>query len=274
MLNLLSVAASYGLLVAVFRFGVGAGLLGVHRSGADRGLDPDLAVRHAVRPLDGLRGVPRVADARGLGRGGATTPRPSRSGWSAPGGVITAAALVMTVVVRRLRRRQRSGTAAVRPGPGARRPHRRDARAGVARPVADGRSRPLELVAAGRLRPAAPSSVSRRHSMKRKPLLLALAATSLFLAAPTGGAAVSPTVRLAIAHVAAHCHVWRTSTKTLGAVDEDHRQTRNAARRPLRLPDGLRLRADERADASRSAIRARTRAARARSSSARPASTG
>ena len=32
LLNLLSVAAAYGLLVAVFRFGVGAGLLGVHRS--------------------------------------------------------------------------------------------------------------------------------------------------------------------------------------------------------------------------------------------------
>jgi hypothetical protein len=51
--------------------------------------------------------------------------------------------------------------------------------------------------------------------MKRK-AMIALAATALFLAAPAGGAVVSPTVRLAIAHVVSHCHVWRTSTKTLG----------------------------------------------------------
>jgi len=52
--------------------------------------------------------------------------------------------------------------------------------------------------------------------MKRKPLLIALAATGLLVAVPTGGAIASPTVRLGIAHVAAHCHVWSTSTKTLG----------------------------------------------------------
>jgi hypothetical protein len=53
--------------------------------------------------------------------------------------------------------------------------------------------------------------------MKRKPLLLALVASALFVGAPAGGAVASPTVRLAIAHVVSHCHVWRTSTKTLGA---------------------------------------------------------
>jgi hypothetical protein len=42
-------------------------------------------------------------------------------------------------------------------------------------------------------------------------------AAALTLAAPAGAAAVSPTIRLAIAHVVRHCHVWRTSTKTLGA---------------------------------------------------------
>jgi hypothetical protein len=35
--------------------------------------------------------------------------------------------------------------------------------------------------------------------------------------APSGTAAVSPTVRLTIAHVVRHCHVWRTTTRTLGA---------------------------------------------------------
>jgi putative drug exporter of the RND superfamily len=39
----------------------------------------------------------------------------------------------------------------------------------------------------------------------------------LALAAPGTAAAASPTVRLAIAHVVQHCHVWRTSTKLLGA---------------------------------------------------------
>ena len=84
LLNLLSVAASYGLLVAVFRFGVGAGAARRPALRADRRLDPDLPVRDALRPLDGLRGVPRVEDARVVGRGATTTSRPSRSGSSAP----------------------------------------------------------------------------------------------------------------------------------------------------------------------------------------------
>jgi hypothetical protein len=53
--------------------------------------------------------------------------------------------------------------------------------------------------------------------MKRKRLVLALATIVLLVGALAGGAAASPTVRLVIAHVAEHCHVWKTSTKTLGA---------------------------------------------------------
>ena len=52
--------------------------------------------------------------------------------------------------------------------------------------------------------------------MRRKHLVVALAATVLSLAAPAGGAVASPTVRLAIAHVVSHCHVWRTPTNLLG----------------------------------------------------------
>jgi uncharacterized membrane protein YdfJ with MMPL/SSD domain len=62
-LNVLSVAASYGVLVLVFRFGVGKDLLGLYTVPADRGLDPDLPVRDALRPLDGLRGLPGQPDA-------------------------------------------------------------------------------------------------------------------------------------------------------------------------------------------------------------------
>jgi hypothetical protein len=43
-----------------------------------------------------------------------------------------------------------------------------------------------------------------------------IAILTAFLAAPIGGAVASPTVRLAIAHVVAHCHVWKTTTKLLG----------------------------------------------------------
>jgi hypothetical protein len=42
-------------------------------------------------------------------------------------------------------------------------------------------------------------------------------AAALSVATPAGAAAVSPTVRLTIAHVVRHCHVWRTSTRTIGA---------------------------------------------------------
>lgn len=42
-------------------------------------------------------------------------------------------------------------------------------------------------------------------------------AAGLALAAPVGVAAVPQTVRLTIAHVVRNCHVWRTSTKSLGS---------------------------------------------------------
>jgi hypothetical protein len=53
--------------------------------------------------------------------------------------------------------------------------------------------------------------------MMRKSLLVVLATIVLFLASPAAGAIASPTVRLVIAHVVSHCHVWKTATKTLGA---------------------------------------------------------
>jgi len=52
--------------------------------------------------------------------------------------------------------------------------------------------------------------------MRRRPLLTAATAAVLFLAAPAGGAVTSTTMRLAIAHVVSHCHVWKTTKATLG----------------------------------------------------------
>jgi hypothetical protein len=51
----------------------------------------------------------------------------------------------------------------------------------------------------------------------RSRLGLLAAVGALAVVGPASGAAVSPTIRLAIAHVAQHCHVWRTSKKLLGA---------------------------------------------------------
>ena len=65
-LNLLSIGAAYGLLVVVFKWGAGERRR-PHLLRPDRGLDPRDAVRDALRPLDGLRGVPRQPDARGVG---------------------------------------------------------------------------------------------------------------------------------------------------------------------------------------------------------------
>ena len=61
--NLLSVGAAYGVIVAVFQWGW---LGGGHRHRghrADRSLDPAHDVHHPLRPVDGLRGVPAVAHA-------------------------------------------------------------------------------------------------------------------------------------------------------------------------------------------------------------------
>ena len=56
-LNLLSVAAAYGVLVATFQWGWGEHLLGFKSYGGDLAVAADVHVRAPVRALDGL---PRV----------------------------------------------------------------------------------------------------------------------------------------------------------------------------------------------------------------------
>jgi hypothetical protein len=46
--------------------------------------------------------------------------------------------------------------------------------------------------------------------------LVPLAAAVALLAAPGGGATTPKTIRLGIAHVVSHCHVWRTPARLLG----------------------------------------------------------
>ena len=75
-LNLLSVAAAYGVLVIVFQHGVGKGLLGVRLRSRDRRRRAAAPVRDPVRPLDGLPRVHPEPDPRDVrprqehGRGG------------------------------------------------------------------------------------------------------------------------------------------------------------------------------------------------------------
>ena len=56
-----------------------------------------------------------------------------------------------------------------------------------------------------------------RRRLRGSVALAATAVAAVLLAvSPHEAAATVPTVRLFIAHVAAHCHVWRTARRTLG----------------------------------------------------------
>ena len=154
-LNLLAIAATYGLIVIVFKYGIGAELLGLYRARPGGGMDPDLPLRDALRALDGLRGLPRLADARVLGRGGdergggrarARANRPDRDG----GGDRDGRGLLG------LRGRLDRRPAAVRPRARDRDLHRRDPDPGRARACTDAALRSLQLVAARERRAADP----------------------------------------------------------------------------------------------------------------------
>jgi uncharacterized membrane protein YdfJ with MMPL/SSD domain len=89
-MNMLSIGAAYGVLVAVFQWGWGSSLIGLE------GPDPDHLVDHRdhvpdpVRPVHGLRGVPHLADPRGVRadrrqhRGGRPRHGRDRAGSSPP----------------------------------------------------------------------------------------------------------------------------------------------------------------------------------------------
>ena len=97
-MNLLSIGAAYGVIVAVFQWGWGKGLFGVEETRADRVVPADDAVRHPVRAVDGLRGVPAVPGPRGVPARQATTTAAVIEGISATARVITSAALIMISV--------------------------------------------------------------------------------------------------------------------------------------------------------------------------------
>ena len=81
-MNLLSIGAAFGLVVAVFQWGWGGEPDRRRRHRPDHLLLPGLPLRDRLRPLDGLRGLPDVAHPRGVGG----TPRraPTRSPAASP----------------------------------------------------------------------------------------------------------------------------------------------------------------------------------------------
>ena len=64
-MNVLSIAAAYGVVVAIFQWGWGSSAVR-HRAGAHRAVRADDDVRHRVRAVDGLRGLPAVPGQGGV----------------------------------------------------------------------------------------------------------------------------------------------------------------------------------------------------------------
>ena len=97
LMNLLSVGAAYGVLVAVFQWGWLDGFLGFESLGYINTMTPPLLAGDRLRPLDGLRGLPALADPRALRRT-ATPAAPSPRGSPRSAATISCAALIMVAV--------------------------------------------------------------------------------------------------------------------------------------------------------------------------------
>ena len=97
-MNLLSIGAAYGVVVAVFQWGWVQRPRSASEGAPDRAVHADDAVRHRLRPLDGLRGLPPLPHQGGV-RPHRRQPHTSvADGLAATARVITAAAAIMVVV--------------------------------------------------------------------------------------------------------------------------------------------------------------------------------
>ena len=114
----------------------------------DRGLGSDLSLRDALWSVDGLRGLPRFAYARGLGSR-AQQRRRDRTRAGAHRGPDHGSRACHGGLVRRPHRRGRAWSAPARPRSLIRRRDRRNASAWSARPSHHGDHGSLELVATG-----------------------------------------------------------------------------------------------------------------------------
>jgi uncharacterized membrane protein YdfJ with MMPL/SSD domain len=188
LLNLLSVAATYGLLVVIFHSRQIEGWIPIFLFATLFGLSMDYEVFLVSRMREAWDAGRSNTDAVALGL-------------ERTGGLITAAALVMAAsfagfVLGSVPGLQQFGVGLM-------------LAVVIDATVVRALLVPAIMVILGRWNWWLP-----RNGMQKRAGLLA-AAVLLFLTAPATAAA-SPTVRLAIAHVVQHCHVWRNSTKTLG----------------------------------------------------------
>ncbi len=145
-MNLLSIGAAFGVLVAVFQWGWAGPVFGVNRAGPDRGLPSGDAVRDPLRSLDGLRGLPHHPDPRGVALISADNRTAVRKGVAATGKTITAAALIMILIFGSF---ILGGERVIKEfglGPGGRHPHGRGHHPDGDRAVADVPLRQGQLV--------------------------------------------------------------------------------------------------------------------------------
>ena len=97
LMNALSVAGAYGLMVAVFQHGVGAGLVGFHQTPSR---SPSGSRCSCSRSCSACRWTTRCSCSRGCGRSTTscpTTAAPSPPGLAKTGKLITSAALIMVI---------------------------------------------------------------------------------------------------------------------------------------------------------------------------------
>ena len=165
-MNLLSIGAAYGVVVAVFQWGWGASLIGVGREAPVEAWAPmfifaivfGLSMDYEVFLLSRIREeYDRTGDnATAVADGLALTAR-----------VITAAALIMFCVFGSFVMGPEVALEADGARPRRRGPHRRDHRAHGARPRDHGAARRLELVAAQVARPDPPAGAGRGRAHAR-----------------------------------------------------------------------------------------------------------
>ena len=148
LMSLLSITASFGALVWIFQDGNLGGLLGVDPSGTIIASTPDPHVRHPLRPLDGLRGLPALPHPRALSSRRATTPAPWRRGSGSPAASSPAPRSIMVAVFGAFALSSVVADQVARLQHGAGRPDRRDPRPRRARAGLHARDGLGELVGA------------------------------------------------------------------------------------------------------------------------------
>ena len=161
-MNMLSIGASYGVLVAVFQWGWFGSVLGIQPAPIEPFIPMMLfAVLFGI--VDGLRGIPAVAHEGGVRAHGRSRQfRSGRAGCDCPGHHRRRSDHGCRL--RQLRARGQPSGQAVRLGPRCRHRHRRNARAHADRALNHGVARRPQLVAASVARPHHPQPARRRRT--------------------------------------------------------------------------------------------------------------